>query len=139
MSAEGVPMGLLKVRNWVGGILLVGVVGGLAATNPSQSEYEAYATQEVAAYLRSTICNEIPPTLQSILQNRCATLMENNRTEIHSQVGQLVSNHTTRTNCILFSLYQTQLKVPGLKMLPAYEFKTLGIGRHFFTYRAGQM
>lgn len=124
----------VSVRNWVGGVVLAGTAAGLALTNPEPSAYEQYATSRLSDYLAVNLCDDIPPNLNQVLQNQCRSLLENNQT----QVRQLIANHTTRSNYGLFSLYRTRLEAPGLPLLPSYEFETLGIGRSFFTYRAGK-
>lgn len=125
---------MLSIRNWLGGLVLAGAVSGLALTNPDQLAYEQYATARLSDYLTASLCNDLSPTLNQVLQNQCQSLLENNQAYIH----QLIATHTTRFNGGLFSLYRTRLAVSGIPMLPAYEFATLGMGGNFVTYRASR-
>ncbi|MEM9905417.1 MAG: DUF4359 domain-containing protein [Cyanobacteria bacterium P01_D01_bin.44] len=125
-------MGLLKKAS---GIVLVAGFVALAVTNPGPRAYETFAIAQLSQYVSSTVCEEIPGNLNQVLQNPCSRLLDNN----HEEVRQLVREQTSRSNFVLFSLYETRLAVPGLTVLPAYEVKALGIGRNFFVYQAGQV
>lgn len=118
-------------------MLLVGVGSALALTNPNREAYEAYATETLTQYLQEDICPKAPsvlPGLADVLADQCANLIESNQVPIQ----QLVASNTTRNNYIFFSTYHTQLAVPEITQLPAYEFETLGILQKFYTFRAEQ-
>jgi hypothetical protein len=134
--SERSGVGLLRITNWVGGIALAAGIGGLATTNPDQAAYETYATAQLSDYLSTTICEgNISPALSQLLQEQCDTLLTDNQ----DQIRQLISSRTVRANYAVFSLYYTQFAIPGVAILPAYEFQTLGIANQFFTYKAGRM
>ncbi|MBE9078137.1 DUF4359 domain-containing protein [Romeria aff. gracilis LEGE 07310] len=125
-------MGLFKVSNWIGGLILVAVLGGLAVTNPERDEYETYAAAKLSDYLETTVCADLPSAVAELFQSQCASLLQSGQ----SPLRELVSQQTAQTNFIIFSLYRTRLTIPGFTQAPAYEFETLGIGDRFFTFRA---
>lgn len=128
-------MGFLKTSTIAGSVVLIGVGGALALTNPSPADYELYATDELIAYLQQDICPKAPaalPGLADLLQEQCVSLLENNQAAIQ----QLVARNTARHNYVFFSIYQTQLAVPEIAQLPAYEFGTLGVLQKFYTFKA---
>ena len=128
-------MGLLKISNCLGGAVLGSVIVGLAVTNPDQDAYESYATEQMATYLASEVCDgELSSALGQLLRDKCSTLVSDNQ----EQFIQIVSDNTVRSNYIIMSSYRTRFEVPGLSLLPVYEFKTVGIGQRFFTYQAGE-
>lgn len=129
-------MGLLKISHWLGGIAATSAIVGLAVTNPNSTAYETYATEQLSEFLLTQFCEgDMPEALSQMVAEQCEPLLVNNQ----EQIRQLISEHTSRANYGVFSIYQTQFAIAGLAILPAYEFKTLGIGKHFFTYKAGQM
>lgn len=125
-------MSLFKLSNWMGGLIGVAVLGGLAVTNPERNEYETYATARLSDYLETTVCDDLPSAVAELFQSQCSSLLQSSQ----STLRELVSQQTAQTNFVIFSLYRTRLTIPGFIQVPAYEFETLGIGDRFFTFRA---
>lgn len=108
-------------------VVIGGTVGGLVATNPSPTAYERYAVQQADRYLNESLCNELPPPLETLLQGQCGEVV----TLARPQIPALVRNRTDRRNWGIFSIYRTTLGLPGLDFLPTYEIKTLAIAGQF--------
>ncbi|NJN91083.1 MAG: DUF4359 domain-containing protein [Leptolyngbyaceae cyanobacterium SL_5_14] len=114
------------------GLVLVGVGTAMALTNPEQSAYDDYATDELTRYLEENACSKAPSFLGNTLQTQCVELLQDNQDEIK----ELISESTQRQNFLILSVYKTNLSVSSL--LPAYEFETVGVFRDFYTYKARQ-
>ena len=127
-------MGFLKTITVLSGVAIAGLAAAMAVTNPNHRAYESYATQKLTGYLEENVCPEIPSFLGDLLGNQCASLLRENQTEIR----RLISDNTTQSNFVLFSLYRTQLAIPEFEAAPSYEFETLGIFERFYTYKAKQ-
>lgn len=124
-------------RNWIGWVGTAGLVAiavSMAATNPDRAAYEKYATEQLSAYLRDSLCRDLPAELGNFLQEQCQTLVQNNP----ALIQELIRRNTQTQNFGLFSHYRTQFAVPGLVMMPSYEVDTVGIWNQFITYRAEQ-
>ncbi|GAB4159400.1 MAG: hypothetical protein Fur0046_38830 [Cyanobacteria bacterium J069] len=132
----------MKRGIWIG--LAIAAVGiGLAATNPSNDAYDQYATARLSSYLNQEVCPDAPDLFGIDLEDACADLLENNQDELQ----ELISDNTQRYNYGILSVYQTNLSAHQLlpadvrtflppQLLPAYEFKTVGIAGDFVTYEA---
>ncbi|MBV8884350.1 MAG: DUF4359 domain-containing protein [Chroococcidiopsidaceae cyanobacterium CP_BM_RX_35] len=121
----------LRSITYLGLGILAGLGVALAATNPSQSAYQEYATQRLTAYLETKdICAKVPRILQNILHRNCSTLLDLSQ----PAVQQAISQGTQQQNFIFFSIYSTDLTVTPL--LPSYHFATVGVFQNFFTYSA---
>lgn len=117
------------------GISLLGLVGVMAFTNPSQSTYEEFAVQRLTKVLKEEACQK----LGFGLEKQCPQWVDDNQAEIQ----QFVAENTQRQNFIVFSLYTTDISVrsllpslPFLSSLPSYHFETVGAFQTFYTYKA---
>lgn len=117
----------------------VGFLGAIAyLTNPPLSQYQAYAGQQIATYLKGNVCensgDELPFGLgnvqEDILQNYCNTFVDVSQ----AQLGEIVGQQTNVNNYLFFSIYYTDIALPA--PLPRYSFETIGIFQQFYTYRA---
>ncbi|MGK7892925.1 MAG: DUF4359 domain-containing protein [Xenococcus sp. (in: cyanobacteria)] len=106
------------------GLILSGSI--LVITNPGQGNYEEYAAEKLNIYLKQDVCPEITQKLS----NPCRILVDFAR----PQLNLAITSQTQRKNFILFSIYETNLSIPSA--LPDYNFETLGILDHFYTYCA---
>lgn len=120
----------MKPVTALGIVALAGGTGALVATNPSPDAYEAYATARAIVFVEQEVCSGI-----AIFGGGCAELVQN----AQPQIQELIREQTERLNLGLLSIYRTDFQVPELEMLPAYEVETVGIGGHFFTYRATEL
>ncbi|MBF2034522.1 MAG: DUF4359 domain-containing protein [Leptolyngbyaceae cyanobacterium T60_A2020_046] len=125
----------MKPVTALGIVALAGGAGALVATNPSPDAYEAYATARATVFVEQEVCSGIPENIQAIFGGGCAELVQN----AQPQIQGLIREQTERLNLGLLSIYRTDFQVPELAMLPAYEVETVGIGGHFFTYRATEL
>lgn len=114
----------------VGAIALAGVGAVMAATNPGQDSYEAFATQSLSTYLEQNVCAKAPKDFG--LKKQCVSFLESNQAEIR----QIISSNTQRQNYLIFSIYTTDLSVSSL--LPSYHFETIAVGQQFHVYQAKQ-
>ena len=127
-------MGFLKTITVMGGLALTGLAGAMAITNPATGAYERYAAQKLTGYLEETVCPDLPSILEDLLSNQCGPFLRNNQ----AQIQKIISDHTTESNFVLFSLYRTQLAIPEIEAAPSYEFETLGVFQRFYTFKAKQ-
>ncbi|PSN20512.1 hypothetical protein C7271_01820 [filamentous cyanobacterium CCP5] len=114
------------------GIALGALVGAMALTNPSRMAYEQYATRRLSNYLSRNVCTDLPAGFGNLLRQQCNQLLEANQNTLRT----VIQGNTQVQNFVLFSIYRTQLTVPNLEVLPAYQVETLGIFNQFFTYKA---
>jgi hypothetical protein len=106
-------------------ITAISLIVVLIITNPRSNQYEEYASQQLMTYLKNDLCVQIADSLKSpcyILVNTASP-----------QIQTTVSRNTKKTNFILFSVYNTELKIPPI--ISNYSFTTLGIFERFFTYQ----
>jgi hypothetical protein len=133
----------MKLSQISGMIIGVGAValGAIAyMTNPSQGEYETYAGQQLAIYLKENVCRDPGADLpfglgnvqKDLLKDYCETFVETSKT----QLGELIGRQTSADNYLFFSIYQTDIALPA--PLPHYSFGTIGLFQRFYTYRAEQ-
>jgi hypothetical protein len=115
------------------GFLLICCSVLLAANNPSQQDYERYASESLASYLKERVCPQAPLAFNGALRSYCKTLVDTGRPHINT----LINRTTTRQNFVLFSLYETQLALPS--PLRGYQFQILGVMREFFIYEAREL
>jgi hypothetical protein len=120
----------LKIGAYGVGILLVGLGAALAVTNPSPSAYDDYAAKQLTIYLQDNACTQAPNLLGDLLREQCASLLENNQSEIK----QFISSNTDRQNWVFLSVYKTDLAINPL--LPTYHFETVGLLQNFYIYKA---
>jgi hypothetical protein len=112
----------------VGGVALVALGGVLAATNPNQESYEAFATQQLTIYLEKNLCEQSAQEMG--LGSTCRSLLQSNQ----GKIAEFVADNTQRQNFIFFSLYTTDLSLTSF--LPSYHFETAGFLHQFHVYQA---
>ncbi|NDJ21672.1 DUF4359 domain-containing protein [Nostoc sp. B(2019)] len=118
-------------------IAYVGAAAGLAAlgvtmakTNPSQAEYEEYAVQRLAKYLKTDVCKKTTNILENLINLNCEKLVDS----VNPQMQGILARTTERQNYIIFSIYRTDLKLNS--WIPSYRFETVGALNQFYTYTA---
>lgn len=123
-----------------GGVLLVGTVGILGATNPSAEQYADFVGQKAVTYLETDVCTQKLPIVGNSFQDECVKTVQS--PETLAKVRSLMLANTERKNYILFSLYKTDLSIqdvfpllPG-NLLPKYQAESLGILTLFHTFTA---
>lgn len=110
-----------------GGMALLGLAGIMVATNPTDTAYEQFATQELSTYIEETICGGTP--LPFGLGSQCTFLLRSNQ----PQIQRVIANSTHQQNFLLFSLYTTTLSLDD--SLPSYHVETVGVLQNFHTFK----
>jgi hypothetical protein len=117
-------------------LVTAGVV--LAASNPGEQEFEAFAGEQLADYATKELCSTggLPLMAQLLIQN-CPQLIQ-----AQSQaLGRIAAAETRRYNAGLFSLYSTQIGgqtlFPGLQ-IPRYQALTLAGAGQLVVLHASQ-
>lgn len=124
----------------LGTAIVTGLLMSLAISNPSQSEYEEYAKEQLSEYVEQNVCPQAPKIWGKSLKQECKRLVNSNQSEIKD----LISQSTERYNFILFSIYKTELSISKVSpflpsdLLPSYHFGTLGVGYKFYIYQVEQ-
>jgi hypothetical protein len=122
-----------KLIAYLVGIVLLGLGGVAAITNPDPKTYEEFAARQLSQYLKENTCAKAGLALQS----SCGSLIEDNQ----AQIQQLISTNTERQNFLLLSIYKTDLSPGELlpdflsNLLPSYHFETVGAFSHFQVYK----
>ncbi len=125
-------MNKLKIVSIAGGVVLLGLGGLLAQTNPDQAAYEAFATQAATDYLQHEGCTKAPFGLE----DECRSALKSNQ----AQIRKVIANGTERHNFGLFSLYTTDLSLSSLvpflgPLLPSYHVESIGGLGKFVIYK----
>ncbi len=111
------------------GAAILAIVGLLLMlTNPNQSGYSEFATQQTLNLLLKDICQanqQRTEILEQLWGNSCETFPTNGASEIQ----QFVTHNTQRKNLVFCSLYTTEL--------PLYSLKVLGISNQFIVLSFG--
>ncbi|MEA5580033.1 DUF4359 domain-containing protein [Nodularia harveyana UHCC-0300] len=102
----------------------------MATTNPSQAEYEEYATQRLTEYLKEDVCSKTQNFLESLIKSQCDNLVD----QASPQIREILSRSTEKQNYVIFTIYKTELKLSSL--IPGYKFETVGGLNQFYTYMA---
>jgi Domain of unknown function (DUF4359) len=134
-SSESIPlygclgfMKPLKLIAIMGGALLIGASGILAATNPDQTSYESFAATQLTHYLGQEVCGDAAKDLG--LGQECEKLLRSRQ----SAIRRLVARQTERQNFLLFSIYRTNLEL--MAFLPSYQFETVAALGQFHIYKS---
>jgi hypothetical protein len=124
----------MKAGLYLFGMAIVGLGAAMAITNPSQANYEAFATQKLTQYLQENTCAEAG----DLLRESCNKLVLENQSEIQD----IIAANTQRDNFWLLSLYKTELSVGQLLpsflsgLVPSYHFETVGLFSSFHVVEA---
>lgn len=102
----------------------------MATTNPSQAEYEEYATQRLTEYVKEDFCGKTTNFLENLIKSQCDNLVD----QASPQIQQILSRSTEKQNFVIFTVYTTELQLSSL--IPGYKFETLGALNKFYTYTA---
>ena len=105
------------------------VITVLITTNPGTKQYEQYASESLNSYLKEEVCEDVT----DILETSCSILIDIARPQLKMAIAQ----STKRSNFLAFSIYNTDLSISNA--IPEYEFATIGIMNHFFTYQADRV
>ena len=118
------------------GLVLAGLA--LAASNPGDQEFEAFAGEQLADYATQELCSTggLPLMAQLLIQN-CPQLIQAQR----QALGRIAAAETRRYNAGLFSLYSTEIGgqtlFPGLQ-IPRYHALTLAGAGQLVVLHASQ-
>jgi|UPI00035D7949 hypothetical protein len=127
----------------VAGLVALGWV--MVKTNPTQAEYEEYATQRLTKYLKTNVCKKTPTFLENLIRFNCKQIIDSAR----PQIREIIAASTKRQDFVIFSIYHTDLQLKSLMpvakldsvlpSVPGYKFETLGAFDQFYTYKAEQL
>ncbi len=123
-------MNIVHLVKVIGGISVIGLSTSMVLTNPGQRDYESYATDTLTSYLKQEVCSKASGGLASFLASHCKTLVDTGKPHIK----RAIANQTIRQNYLLFSVYETEFLLPS--PVPNYQFETIGVFQHFYTYQA---
>lgn len=123
------PRSSIRCKNLIliGGMVLLGLAGIMVATNPTDTDYERFATQELSTYIETNVCGGTP--LPFGLGSQCTFLLQSNQ----AQIQRLIADSTHQQNFLFFSLYTTNVSLDD--SLPSYHFETLGVLQNFHTFK----
>lgn len=114
-----------------------GMLAGLAITNPTPSEFEAFAGDQLSTLASRELCrgDQLALFTQLVIAN-CHQLVHDQR----SLLGQLARQQSQRLNLGLISLYNTE--VGGQQVfphwrVPLYGISTLGVAGQFVVLNSG--
>jgi Domain of unknown function (DUF4359) len=117
------------MTRWQIALLGIFTLCGLAATNPSRAAYENYAIDLVGELGREQ-CDRAPGGLGVVLQAPCRAAIESFKPKLRP----LLAATSRRQNFFLFSLYKSELAIPGVNF--NLNMESIGICNNFFTYKA---
>ena len=123
-------MKVVSIAAYAGAAVLIALGVAMVGTNPSQAEYEEYATQRLSGYLKEQGCSKTPNLLDNLIKFNCAKLIDS----ASPQIKQIIKTSTQQQDYILFSVYSTNLQINSL--IPSYKFETVAALDNFFTYKA---
>ena len=116
---------------WAFRLMLVALAGaGLAITNPSAADFQAYAAERLVDEIREEVCAEggLPVLMRMAIQN-CEELVLAQR----ASLAALVAGHTHRHNLGVLSLYRSD--VGGQTLLhwrvPRFRSTVVGVAGQF--------
>jgi hypothetical protein len=103
------------------GIIFLGLGGLLMLTNPSQQQYEEFATEQLVIQMKEKVCQSNSSNLGEAIKSQICNLMLDTGKK---QIPKLIGETTQRHNYLLLSVYETKLYL--------YSVETLGIFNHFY-------
>lgn len=103
------------------GIIFLGLGGLLMLTNPSQQQYEEFATEQLVIQMKEKVCQANSSNLGEAVKSQICNLMLDTGKK---QIPKLIGETTQRHNYLLLSVYETKLYL--------YSVETLGIFNHFY-------
>ena len=114
---------------WAFGLMLA-ALAGLAITNPSAADFQAYAAERLVDEISEEVCAEggLPVLMRLAIQN-CQELVLDQR----APLAALVAGHTRRHNLGVLSLYRSD--VGGQTLLrwrvPRFRSTVVGVAGQF--------
>jgi Domain of unknown function (DUF4359) len=109
-------------------LILCGLGGIMALTNPDRSAYETYASEKIGELAKDQ-CNLAPAELGVILQAPCRATIE----AFKPHTIATIAATTTRQNAIFFSIYRSDISIPIANFHAKVE--SIGILNNFWTYK----
>jgi Domain of unknown function (DUF4359) len=123
----------LNLIQAAGIVALTGLGVTMAIANPSESDYEEYATQQLTTYVKDNVCPQAPKNFNRVLRRYCKSLVDVGR----PQLARAIAENTDRYNFIVFSVYRTELSINPL--LPTYHFQTIAAFEQFYTFESDKL
>ena len=129
-------MKFLKLPLFAFGVIVTSFCGLLILSNPTISEYEEFAIDEITTYIKKEGCNNLSSDLLS-LKNPCESFLRLLIDTSKIELQKLIYQKTKSQNFILFTIYSTTLEFPA--PLPSYEVQTIGILKNFYIYDSQEL
>lgn len=120
------------MRQWQ--VILVSIVAGcglggvMALTNPDRSAYETVAVDRIGEIAKDQ-CDRAPAGLGVFLKEPCQAAI----VAYKPQLRLLLTEHTSRQNWVIFSIYRSDISIPAANLNAQVE--TIGIFDRFFIYK----
>lgn len=108
------------------GLIVLGLGGVMAATNPSDEAYDEYATVRLTEYLDENVCAEA-----GLLKQQCTNLLKSGQAQLKAEIAKRTQKH----NWWILTTYETDLSVSFLPFVPSYDVKVLGAFNSFYIYK----
>lgn len=121
---------------WGVGLILLALAGvGLALTNPSAADFQAFAAERLVDEISEEVCGEggLPVLMRMAIQN-CQGLVLAQR----APLGALVAGHTRRHNLGVLSLFRSDVGGQTLLLwrVPRFRSTVVGVAGQFVLIRA---
>jgi hypothetical protein len=130
-APKGTHLGLPKAR-LIGAIVIAGVVGTMAVTNPGKKAYVEFAADQFAPAIQDMYCQgiKLPEWANSIgkmTKGACKTAIATGSTVLgRDHKVEFINSSTRRQNLFLLSVYTMEM--------PGKTFKTIGVFGHFIPF-----
>jgi len=122
----------MKLTPLISGLVVLGIAGGMVATNPSRESYHNYAAAEMNRRLKEQFCGDFS---KDFVKKQCENLLNDMGEE---RMQKIIADSTQRNNYFLFSIYQTEFDFSPLPKAKSYQFTTVGVVQNFWTIQAKQ-
>ena len=129
-------MKFLKLPLFAFGVIVSSLSGILIFSNPTISEYEDFAIDELTIYLKKEGCKNLSSDLLS-LKNPCESFLKLLIDTSKIELQKLIYQQTKSQNFVFFTIYSTTLELPA--PLPSYEVQTVGILKNFYIYDSQEL
>ena len=116
---------------WAPGLIMLGLAaGGLALTNPSPTDFRAYASDRLVEEISKELCGDggVPVLLRMAINN-CVGLVQAQR----AALAAVVLSHTRRRNYGLLSVFESELGGQSLLrwQVPRFRSTVVGVAGQF--------
>lgn len=119
----------MKLTPLISGLIVLGIAGGMVATNPNRESYQNYAATEMNTRLKKEVCSDLSG---DFVKSQCESFLDMTKERMRG----IVANSTQRQNYFLFSIYETEFNFSPIPKVKSYQFTTVGVFNNFWTFEA---